>query len=65
MRASSGVEKSLPFNCIHINEFRAIHMNIYSDANKYSIECRCTRIFIRMSLDKQELFSNFIENNLT
>ena len=27
-----GVEKLLPFDCLNINEFRAIHMNTHFDA---------------------------------
>ena len=35
---SLGVEKLLPFDCLSINEFRAIHINTHSDAHEYSLE---------------------------
>ena len=35
---SLGVEKLLPFDCLTINIFRAIHMNTHSDAHEYSLE---------------------------
>ena len=35
---SLGVEKLLPFDCLNINGFRAIHMNTHSDAQEYSLE---------------------------
>ena len=35
---SLGVEKLFSFDCLHINEFRAIHMNTHSDAHEYSLE---------------------------
>ena len=28
----------LPFDCLNINEFGAMQMNIYSDAHEYSLE---------------------------
>ena len=28
----------LPFDCLNIDEFRAIHMNTHSDAYGYSLE---------------------------
>ena len=34
-----GVEKLLPFDCLNINELGAMHMNIHSDAQGYSLEC--------------------------
>ena len=39
MRMSLGVEKLTPFDCLYINEFGAIHMNIHSNAHEYSFEC--------------------------
>ena len=33
-----GVEKSLPSDCLNINEFLAIHVNTHSDAHDYSLE---------------------------
>ena len=54
MRMSSGVEKLLPFDCLNINEFWAMHLNIH---------------YSKMSLDIQELLLfnclNFNEKNLT
>ena len=35
---SLGVEKLLPSDCLNINEFRVIHMDICSDAIEYSLE---------------------------
>ena len=35
---SLGVEKLLPFDCLNINGFWAIHMNTHSDAQEYSLE---------------------------
>ena len=35
---SLGVEKLLPFDCLNINEFRAIHINANSDAHAFSLE---------------------------
>ena len=29
MRISAGLEKFLPFDCLNINEFRVMHMNIH------------------------------------
>ena len=31
-------EKLLPFDCLNINEFRAIHIITHSDAHEYSLE---------------------------
>ena len=36
IRMSLGVEKLLPSDCLNINEFRAIHIKIHSDAHEYS-----------------------------
>ena len=33
-----GVEKLLPSDCLNINDFRAIHVNINSDEHEYSLE---------------------------
>ena len=35
---SLGVEKLLPFDCLSINEFRAIHTNTHFNAHDYSFE---------------------------
>ena len=35
---SSGVEKLLPFDCLNIYEFLAMHMNIHTDAHEYKLE---------------------------
>ena len=34
-RMSLGVEKSLPSDCLNVNEFRAIHMNTHSSEHVY------------------------------
>ena len=33
-----GVEKLLSFDCLNINEIRAIHINTHSDAHEYSLD---------------------------
>ena len=33
-----GVEKLLPFDCLNINDFLAMHMNIHSAAHEYLLE---------------------------
>ena len=38
IRMSLSVEMLLPYDCININEFRGIHVNIHSDAHGYSLE---------------------------
>ena len=32
------VEELLPFNCLNVNHFRAIHMHAHSDAHEYVLE---------------------------
>ena len=39
LRVSSGIEMLKSFDCLDINEFGAVHLNIYSDAHEYSLEC--------------------------
>ena len=39
MRMTLDVEKLLPFDCLNVNEFGVMHMDIHSDAHEYSYEC--------------------------
>ena len=42
---SLGVGKLFPSDCLNINEFREIHINTHSNANKYSLEQRLSPKF--------------------
>ena len=39
MKMSSGVEKLLSFDCLNINEFGVMQMNIHTNAHEHSLEC--------------------------